>query len=189
MGEVAGGDAAGIEQFLCTFVFFLTDFQGRFVHFDCFGGIEYLYVQLGDVFLDGVFAFIDGEFGDAAVQLLLFDSVYPFAAVVNRPVGIDAVATVIRGFTFAGGDVVATDDRTAGTVWAVHDALADISTQGRKEIRLCRLYIFLCALDADAVTADGDVMLQGIINAITKRPLLRHVVLCFHSGRQKKQAG
>ena len=187
LGEVAGGDASGVEQFLSAFKLFPADFQCRFVHLHGFGGIKYLHVELGDVFLDGVFALVDGEFGHAAVQLLLFERVHPFASVVHGPVCIDAVASVVRGFAFAGGDVVAADDGAARAVRTVHDTLADITAQGREEIRFCRLHIFLGAFDVDAVSTNSDIMLQCIIDTITKRPLLRHVVFCFHPGRQEKQ--
>mgnify|MGYP000703678182 CR=1 FL=1 len=72
----------------------------------------------------------------AVVQLLLLDGVHPFAAVIHSPVGVDAVATVVRGFAFACRDVIAADDGASCTVRAVDDALADVPAQGRQEIRL-----------------------------------------------------
>ena len=71
--------------------------------------------------------------------MLLFERVRPFASVVHGPVCIDAVAAVVRGFAFAGGDVVAADDGAARAVRTVHDTLADITAQGGEEIRFCRL--------------------------------------------------
>ena len=144
---------------------------------------------MGDTFLDRVFAFVHIQFGDAVVQLLLFDGVHPFAAVIHGPVGVDAVAAVVRGFAFACRDVIAADDGASCTVRAVDDALADVPAQGRQEIRLGCLYVFLGTLGADAIPLDGDVMLQCIIDAIAKRPLFGCVFLRIHPGGQEKQAG
>ena len=144
---------------------------------------------MGDAFFDGVLAFGNVELGYAAVQLLLLDGVQAFASVVDRPVGIDAVASVVGGLTLAGGDVITTDDRAARTVRAVYDTLAYTSVQGGEQISFRCLYVFLRAFDADAVTPDRDVMLQCIIDTVAERPLLWHVVLRFHPGRQEKQAG
>ncbi len=114
---------------------------------------------------------------------------HPFAAVIHGPVGVDAVAAVVRGFAFACRDVIAADDGASCTVRAVDDALADVPAQGRQEIRLGCLYVFLGTLGADAVPLYGDVMLQGVIDTIAKRPLFGCVFLRIHPGGQEKQAG
>ena len=52
-----------------------------------------------------------------------------------------------------------------------------------------QLYVFLGTLGADAVPLYGDVMLQGVIDTIAKRPLFGCVFLRIHPGGQEKQAG
>ena len=76
------------EKLAGAFAFGLAHFQGRFVHFHGFGGVEYLYVGLCDTFFDAVLALCYAKFGNAVVQLLLFDGVEAFPAVVEGPVGI-----------------------------------------------------------------------------------------------------
>ena len=63
-----------------------------------------------DTFFDAVLALCYAKFGNAVVQLLLFDGVEALPAVVEGPVGIDAVAAVIGSLALAAGDVVAVDD-------------------------------------------------------------------------------
>ena len=189
MGEVARSNAPDVEQYLSPFVLFPAYFQYRPVHLDGFGGIEDLHIQLGDILFDRVFAFVHVQLGDAVVQLLLLDGVHPLAAVIHGPVGIDAIATVVRSLAFACRDVIAADDGAACTVRAVNDSLADVSAQGGQEIRLGCLYVFLGTFSTDTVSLYGDVMLQRIIDAIAKRPLLGCVSLCFHPGGQEEQTG
>jgi hypothetical protein len=50
---------------------------------------------LCDTFFDAVLALCYAKFGNAVVQLLLFDGVEALPAVLECPVGIDAVAAVI----------------------------------------------------------------------------------------------
>ncbi len=110
------------------------------------------------------------KFGNAVVQLLLFDGVEAFPAVVEGPVGIDAVAAVIGSLALAAGDVVAVDDGVCLALRAIHDTLAHT---GRKagEGAARWLYIYLGTFRTEAVLADGDVLLQGIVDARLQVPL------------------
>ena len=122
--QVAFGDASCFKKLAGTFVFGLAHFQGRFIHFHGFGGIEYLYVGLCDAFLNAVFALGHAELGNAVVQLLLFDGVEALSAVVEGPIGIDAVAAVVGSLALAAGDVVAVDDGACLALRAIYDTLA-----------------------------------------------------------------
>ena len=113
--------------------------------------------------------------GDAIVQLLLLDGVQTFATVVKGPVGINAITAVVRGLTATAGDVVATDDGTAFTVRAVHNALADTCREAGKKSSLGCFYIYFCAFRTDTVTLQGDVVLQGIVDAKSANPTEREV--------------
>ena len=182
MRKVTLGDASGFQQLLSAVTFGLADGKCIFVHFHSFGGIEYLYVYLCDAFLDGIFTLGNVELGDAIVQLLLLDGVQTFATVVKGPVGINAITAVVRGFTATAGDVVATDDGTAFTVRAVHNALADTCREAGKKSSLGRFYIYFCAFRTDTVTLQGDVVLQGIVDASLQIPLSGKCSVSFGSG-------
>ena len=143
----------------------LAYFESCFVYLYSFGSIEYLYIDLHDAFFDGVLAFGYGQIGDTLTELLLLDGIQTFATVVERPVGIDAIASVIGCLALAGGDVVAADDGTVGGIGAVYDALADAGVERGEEVGFGRLYVFLCALCTDTVATDGNVVLQGIVYA------------------------
>ena len=163
------GYASCFEK-LAAFAFGLARFQGRFVHFHGFGGVEYLYVGLCDTFFDAVLALCYAKFGNAVVQLLLFDGVEAFVAAVRGPVGIDAVAAVIGSLALAAGDVVAVDDGVCLALRAIHDTLAHWP-KGWEESGSGGLYIYLGTFRVEAVLADGDVLLQGIVDARFEVPL------------------
>ena len=169
--QVAFGYASCFEKLAGAFAFGLAHFQGRFVHFHGFGGVEYLYVGLCDTFFDAVLALCYAKFGNAVVQLLLFDGVEAFPAVVEGPVGIDAVAAVIGSLALAAGDVVAVDDGVCLALRAIHDTLAHTGRKAGEESGSGGLYIYLGTFRVEAVLADGDVLLQGIVDARLQVPL------------------
>lgn len=124
-----------------------------------------------DTFFDAVLALCYAKFGNAVVQLLLFDGVEAFPAVVEGPVGIDAVAAVIGSLALAAGDVVAVDDGVCLALRAIHDTLAHTGRKAGEESGSGGLYIYLGTFRTEAVLADGDVLLQGIVDARLQVPL------------------
>ena len=171
LGKVALGDASRREQGACPFAFRPADGEGRFVYFDGFGGVENLYVDLRDALFDVVLALCHAQFGDAVVHPLLFQGVQAFAAVVERPVGIDAVAAVVAGLALAAGDVVAVDNRIRLAVGAVYDTLAYGCREAGEEGCLGGLHVHFGAFGVEAVLADGDILPQGVVDARLQIPL------------------
>ena len=169
--QVALGDASCFKKLAGAFAFGLAHFQGRFVHFHGFGGVEYLHVGLCDAFFDAVLALCYAKLGNAVVKLLLLDGVEAFAAVVEGPVGVDAVAAVVGSFALTAGDVVAVNDGVCLALRAIYDTLAHTGRKAGEESGSGGLYIYLGTFRTEAVLADGDVLLQGIVDARLQVPL------------------
>ena len=128
---------------------------------------------------DAVLALCYAKFGNAVVQLLLLDGVQALATIVEGPTGINTIATIVRRLTGAAGDVVTIDNRICLAVGAVYDTLADTCRQTGKQGCFRSFHIHFGAFRTDTVTLQGDVVLQGIVNAGLQVPLRgeRRIVL------------
>ena len=144
---------------LAVFVVFVIMYTAGIGQWTCIG------------FFDGVLALRHAQFGNAVVHPLLFQGIQPFAAVVKRPVGIDTIAAVVAGLALAAGDVVAVDDGVCLALRAIHDTLAHTGRKAGEESGSGGLYIYLGTFRVEAVLADGDVLLQGIVDARLQVPL------------------
>ena len=89
----------------------------------------------------------------------------------NGSYGIDAVAAVIGSLALAAGDVVAVDGGVCLALRAIHDTLAHTGRKAGEESGSGGLYIYLGTFRVEAVLADGDVLLQGIVDARLQVPL------------------
>ena len=73
----------------------------------------------------------------------------------------------------AAGDVVAVDDGVGFAVGAVHDALADGCRKAGEEGCFGGLDVHFSTFGVEAVFANGNVLLQGVVDACLQIPLCR----------------